>query len=442
MPENHNTEYKQSWHEDYLKWICGFANAQGGTIFIGKDDNGVVTGLPDYKRLMDELPNKIRDILGIMVEINLLEDRGLYFIEIVTRPYDVPISLRGRYYYRSGSTKQELTGAALNDFLLRKSGKTWDDVAEPLATIDDIDDGAIKFFKHSAQLSNRLVDLKDDTTVEILTNLRLLKNNQLSRAAVLLFGKDPKYYFPTVFVKIGKFGQSDSDLLFQDVVESNVFQLADRTIEILNKKYFKSPITYEGLHRIEEFEYPYFAIRETLLNAIIHRTYTIAPVQVSVYEHKIVVWNEGRLPDGLRIEDLKKKHPSLPMNPILAEVCFKGGLIEAWGRGTIKIIEECQKAELPDPEIEVIAGGLSVTIFKDPYNIEYLKTLELNDRQLKAITRFKDKAEIVTSEYIHLFKITDRTALRDLKELVDKRLLVKAGDKKTSKYLFRKSHKS
>jgi ATP-dependent DNA helicase RecG len=107
MPEHQNIEYKSAWHNDYLKWICGFANAQGGTIFIGKDDNGNVVGIEDYKRLMDDIPNKIRNAMGISVEVNLHEENEMHYIEIVTFPYSVPISLRGRYYYRIGSTKQE-----------------------------------------------------------------------------------------------------------------------------------------------------------------------------------------------------------------------------------------------------------------------------------------------------------------------------------------------
>ena len=85
---------------------------------------------------MDDLPNKIRNTMGITAEVNLHEEESKYFIEIVTHPYSVPISVRGRYYYRSGSTKQELTGAALNEFLLKKSGTTWDDVIEARATSD------------------------------------------------------------------------------------------------------------------------------------------------------------------------------------------------------------------------------------------------------------------------------------------------------------------
>ena len=103
MPERQNIEYKSSWHEEYLDWICGFANAQGGQIYIGKNDKGNVVGITDYKDLMERIPNKIKNLMGITSEVNLLQEDNKYFIEIVVQPYSLPISLRGRYFYRSGS---------------------------------------------------------------------------------------------------------------------------------------------------------------------------------------------------------------------------------------------------------------------------------------------------------------------------------------------------
>ena len=90
-----------------------------------------VLGVADAARLLDEIPNKIRDMLGIMVAVRLLVEQGLPYIEIQTEPYPSPISYKGRYYYRSGSTKQELKGAALEQFLLRKRGRSWDGVPLP-----------------------------------------------------------------------------------------------------------------------------------------------------------------------------------------------------------------------------------------------------------------------------------------------------------------------
>ena len=173
MPEQQNTEYKSIWKDEYLKWICGFANAQGGKIYIGMNDAATVVGLPDQKTLMEEIPNKIKNNMGITAEVNLLQDGELYYIEIIVQPYSVPISLRGRYYYRSGSVKQELTGTALNEFLLKRAGQTWDNVIEEDATFDDIDEATIKKYLRKAEEAGRLPDIDGLTTPELLDKLRL-----------------------------------------------------------------------------------------------------------------------------------------------------------------------------------------------------------------------------------------------------------------------------
>ncbi|MDZ7794585.1 MAG: ATP-binding protein [Spirochaetia bacterium] len=143
MNETQNTEFKSSWHDEHLKWICGFANADGGMIYIGKDDNGKVVGLSNYAKLMEDLPNKIRNAMGIICDVQLNETDNKKFISIKVNPYSVPVSLRGRFYYRSGSTKMELTGVELNEFLIKKAGKTWDDMIEDDATVKDINEKSI-----------------------------------------------------------------------------------------------------------------------------------------------------------------------------------------------------------------------------------------------------------------------------------------------------------
>ena len=277
MPENQNIEWKSSWHDEYLKWVCGFANAKGGRIFIGKNNNGKVSGVKNFQKLLEDIPNKIQNHLGIIADVNLHEEEGKHYLEIDVLPYDVPISYHGKYYYRSGSTKKELTGASLNDFLLRKAGKTWDDVLEPKAKYDGLSDDAIQAFKIGATKSKRLSSIEDENIEDLFENLRLTESNQLKRAAILSFYKDPKIFFPNAYIKIGKFGKTDDDLKFQELIEGNAFQLADQVIDILNKKFLTSPITYEGLHRIEDSEYPYDAVQEALLNAIVHRIIQVLP---------------------------------------------------------------------------------------------------------------------------------------------------------------------
>ena len=105
--ESQNIEYKQSWRDEYLKWICGFANAQGGTIFIGVNDDGTVCGIDNAKCLMEDIPNKVRDVLGIIVDVNLHELDGLQYLEIVTDAYPYPVNYKGEYHYRSGSVQNK-----------------------------------------------------------------------------------------------------------------------------------------------------------------------------------------------------------------------------------------------------------------------------------------------------------------------------------------------
>jgi len=122
MPESHNTEWKRTWRDDYVKWICGFANANGGVIEIGRADDGTPVGVPDAARLLEDVPNKVRDILGIIVDVALLQEDGKDLVRIQVDPYPSPISHKGQYHYRTGSTKQELKGPALERFLLKKRG--------------------------------------------------------------------------------------------------------------------------------------------------------------------------------------------------------------------------------------------------------------------------------------------------------------------------------
>jgi ATP-dependent DNA helicase RecG len=431
MPEQQNIEYKQSWHDDFLKWVCGFANANGGIIYIGKDDNGNIVDVPDYKKLMDDIPNKIKNALGITTEVNLHDEAGKNFIEIVIPPYSVPISVRGRYYYRSGSTKQELTAASLNEFLLKKSGKTWDDVIEAKATFDDIDEKTVKIFLAASQNTGRLPENDGLNLRELFEKLRLTENGELKRAAIVLFGKDPGKFYPGIYVKIGRFskpagmvrsGGDDADIIFQETEEGNLIMLLHAVLNQLNHKFLIRSIGFEGMHRIEKGQYPLAAIREMLLNALVHRNYMGAPIQIRVYDEKISIWNEGVLPEGLTLASLKRSHSSRPRNPIIADVAFKGGYIDAWGRGTIKILDTCKAAELPEPEMQELDGGFSITLFKNTLTEGQLTKLGLNARQVKAVFFVKEKGKITNKDYQSLNGCSRNTASNDLADLVQKGL--------------------
>ena len=426
-PEKQNIEYKSSWHDDYLKWICGFANAQGGRIYIGKDDAENVVGLEDYKKQMEEIPNKIKNLMGITAEVNLLQEDGKYFIEIVVLPYTVPISLRGRFYYRSGSVKQELTGAALYEFLLKRAGRTWDDEIEPDATFADIDETAVNAYLVMSKEKGRLPDVEGLTIEQLFDKLRLTKDGKLKRAAIILFGKNPCRFYITSFVKIGRFVKGESDLRFQDVEEGNLIVLLRNVLERLNHKYLVRPVEFEGIYRFDNYEYPIRAQREMLLNALIHRRYMGAHTQIRVYDDKISIWNDGRLPEDISLEQLLKPHSSSPRNPLIADVCFRGGLIDAWGQGIDIILNSCKEAGLPEPELQENFGGFLVTLFKNKFSEEQLVKLGLNQRQIKAVLYVKEKGRISNKEYQEINEIGKSVAIEELRILVEEELFLRIG---------------
>lgn len=435
MSEKQNTEYKSIWKDEYLKWICGFANAHGGTIYIGMDDKGNITHVGDAKKLLEDIPNKVRDVLGIMVDVNLHETKQGNYLEIIVEPYPNAVNYKGQYHYRSGSTKQELKGAALDKFLLQKTGKRWDSVPVPNVSVDDLKAETFDFFRKKGIQSKRLDEsILYESNIQLLENLKLTEGKYLKRAAVLLFHPDPEKFFTGAYIKIGYF-EKEVDLIFQDEVHGNLFEQIEKAIDILFTKYIKAIISYEGIHRIETYEYPKDAIREGLLNSISHKNYAGAtPIQISVYKDKIMIWNFGELPEDWTIERLLAKHPSIPYNPDIANAFFRSGYVEAWGRGFTKMIELCQEAGLPVPVYENSMSGFWAVFRKDIYHKEYLQELGLNDRQVKAVLYVKEKGKISNKEYQELVNVARRTATRDLTQLTEKRILKSSDIKGSGSY--------
>ena len=432
MPESQNIEYKQDWKDEYLKTIAALANTNGGKIFIGIDDSGVVFGVKNYKKLMEDLPNKLRNYLGITAEFILHKEDPNHYIEVFVQSYTVAISYRSRYYIRVGSTTTELTGNLLNEFLLKKSGRTWDDIIEERADLNDIDEKEVERFIRIAEKTNRLPDIEGLALIEILEKLRLTENDKLKRAAVLLFGKDPAKFYPNIKVKIGRFGKSDDDLLYEEIEEGNIFYLLRNVILQLNRKFFKNPIEFEGLQRIVKGEYPVAALREMLLNALIHKEYSgSSTIQIKVYDNKITVWNQGVLPPQLNSELLKVNHPSVPRNPFIADVFYMSGYIDIWGRGTLKIFNSCKEAELPEPEIIGFSGGVSTTLFAIPKEMSEEMAEEVAEEVAEEIMVLMKKVPNITIVQISSkTNIPLRTIEREIAKLKEQHKIKRIGSTK------------
>ena len=433
--ESQTVEFKESWRDENLKSLCAFANTEGGRLIVGIDNDGNVVGIKNSKKLLEDLPNKINDILGIVPDIKLSRKQNKEIITIKTDYSYAPVSYHGKFYIRSGSTNQELKGKELTKFMLSKSGKDWEEYIESNSSGDDINAETVEMFKRIAAKRLSLIKQEKDNHV-LLEKLNLIEDGKLKRAGILLFGKNPKKYFTGAYIKVGKF-LSDTDVISSDDILGNLFEQVEKTLELLKSKYLVSVIGYKGLYRNETLEYPEEALREAVTNAVVHRDYVGAHTQIKVYPDKLVLWNEGGLPSGMKIDDLKKSHASKPRNELIADVFFKAGLIETWGRGTVKIIEECKKTGLPEPEFKEEFGGFSVYFYKktDFYSEDNLKKLGLNQRQIKLAFYIKENKSANLSSLEGIMPdVSRKTLYRDLRELVDKNVLKATGAKKLRMY--------
>lgn len=359
--EKQNIEWKETWKEDYLKWICGFANAQGGKIYIGKNDDGTVTGITNAKKLLEDIPNKVRDVLGIIVDVNLYSEENKDYLEIVTLPSSYPVNYKGEYHYRSGSTKQLLKGAALTQFLFEKTGITWDSIPLDNLSADDFWRDSFDIFRKQAILSKRM-DEKDlnMTNEQLLDSLGLIKDGKILRAGMMLFHQNPEKWINGSYIKIGFF-ESDSEISYMDEIHGSLISQADKVIDLIFTKYLKANISYEGVTRIETYPFPKAAIREAVYNAIVHKNYaTQIPIQISIYKDKLYISNDCILPSGWTVETLMGKHRSKPFNPNIANGFFRAGFIETWGRGIEKICEACRNYGTILPEYTVYPEDIMI----------------------------------------------------------------------------------
>lgn len=188
----------------------------------------------------------------------------------------------------------------------------------------------------------------------------------LNRAAVLLFHPNPGKVLGPVSLKIGMF--NGSDLLYQDEFSGPLIFIANRVVDTLMTKYTVMPVSFRGIVRTEISPYPEPAIREAVLNAIVHNEYSShVPIQIKVSDEELAIYNEGGLPIGWTLDKLMGQHKSLPRNPSLATTFYRAGLIESFGRGIGKILSQFDDRPEFLPKFEA-DSGFSVTFRNEVFS--------------------------------------------------------------------------
>ena len=430
LGESETVEFKENFDKETVETVSAFANTKGGMILVGVSDKGMLKGLTTTESTLRDWSNRIFQSIDpkVMVTLNStkIEKKAISLIHVDENRIK-PVSCKGRYFKRIGAANRRISWEDITNMVLESVGATWDELPELRASMADIDPGKItQFIKLCNKAGRRPIPEKEKPVV-VLNKLKLLKNGKPTRAAILLFGKDPQEFYISAILKIGRF--RPGNIIVDDrEIRGTVFdQVEEAMLYFRDRLQTKFEFSGEPQRRVI-WEYPLEALRETVINAVCHRDYMkSANTQIKIHDDHILIWNPGKLSSGLTLEQLKISHPSLPHNRLIAEALFYAGYIEKWGSGTLKVISECVTNGFPEPEYFEDMGMFGVTFSKDIFTVEYLQNLDFNERQVNAVMYVKEKGEITNSKYQELTGVSRMTAFRDLQFIVKKKVFLMLG---------------
>jgi ATP-dependent DNA helicase RecG len=440
--ESETVEFKQSvseWRE-IVETVAAFATGPGGHVLVGVRPDGTPVGVEVGKDTLEDLSNKIVQHTdpAVIPSLTVEEHEGhtLLRLQVEESPLQ-PVWAFGHAFRRSGRSNRRLSMEEALRLYMDSRSLTWDEVTFPEATGADLDEGAVQAFLNRAR-AVRQWEVDPQTPVPlVLEQLNLVRGERLTAAALLLFGRQPQRFLLQAEVRCGRFkGTEPLQWIDLKVLRGTLFQQVQETMAFIQRHISMSAIARgKGLEREERWEYPLDAVEEAVINALCHRDYAdTSNVQVYLFEDRLEVWNPGLLPEGLSVDDLRVLHKSRPRNKLIAQVFFLAGHIERWGTGTLRVIDACRAAGLPDPEFEERAGSFIVRLRKSRLTDEYLQSLGLNERQRQAVAQIQIQREISSGWYQDAFQVSYRTAARDLSGLVEAGILSREGQGKTTVY--------
>ena len=421
--ESDSIELKSQVIPDICKEVIGFANTNGGTVYIGIEDNGIIVGVDDEDKIILQLNNMIRDSIKpditmfVKYEAIILEDKKVIAIK-VQRGTDRPYYLGNKglkpagVYVRNGTSTNPASEANIRKMIKETDGDSF----ENMRSLEQ----NLSFNATNEQFKKRNIVFNEAK----MKSLGLfLKDGEYSNVAFLLSDQC------TATIKTATFNGTDK-LNFQDRKEysgylfdqmENVYQY----LEMRNKK----RASFNGLYRIDTLDYPLDALREALLNCLVHRDYSFsASTLISVYDDRIEFVSIGGLPDGINLDDILLGI-SACRNPKLAAIFYRLELIEAYGTGIPKIMSSYKDTGF-EPKIEVTNNAFKITLPNLNYSID-----EQTETEDNRIVAFIDKNGFITRKDVEeLLGISQTSANRILKDMVDKSVLYRIGNGKSIKY--------
>ncbi len=409
--ESERVEFKESLAEikEILQTIVAFANSKGGIILIGVNDNGEIKGVNIGKNTVEDLVVKIENSISpkIFPEVSMVTVEGKRIIKIsVEEGKNKPYFLRGKCFKRVGKNNIKMSGDEIKKVIEEKI-KAWELVERRLVgNLNDIDKEKVKEFINKMYFYRKTKFSGNE--LEFLKKLGVIVRNRVTLAGILLFGKWPQAIVPYACVKLMR--KVNGKIVEADVAEGRIDEQIDKTISFI-RKYIPKEYQIIGGRREEIWVIPEEVIREMVVNAIVHRDYSIpSPIIVKYVDEEIIITNPGDLLPPLTLDDLYKSHPSILRNPIIGRCLFLLNYIEGWGEGISTSIELCRKANCPIPIFKEEKGFFTVIIKVRKENLNENEKVALKMAQIG----------VTSKELAKVLSISERTAREILRNLYDR----------------------
>ena len=430
--EGKTLEFKENANSraKILSTVIAFANTSGGQIVLGiKDKTKQLVGVENPQDLVEALINMIHDSVEpkILPNIEVISFRNKNFIIIEV----YPSALRPHYERSKGK---------LNSTYIRIGSTTRLADVELLKTIER--SVVIKSFDEELCYEASYEEINTNDIAQLFAQKRKLNTNDLitlgifvkereclipTVGGVLLFSKKRMQYFPDAWMQLGLFaGTNKNEILDSQQITTPLPEMIDEALNFIRRS-IRVGLEIKDIRHTEVWEIPKLALREALINAIVHTDYSLrgAPIRVAIFQDKIEIENSALLLWGLTIEDLKTGVSKL-RNPIIARTFKELGLIEQWGSGIQRMIKACEGAGFSPPFFEEIGPRIRVTFFKNP-----IRKPEITALEEKIITHLKERGALSTQEVTNLLEASKRTIIHKLSELVAKGIIVEVSTSPT-----------
>jgi len=419
--------------ESVAEVVCAMLNQQGGTVLWGVDARKTVAGVPGAdakaRSLNDFLMRHLNPRPFLSVSAEKFGEKWLVLVEI-PRGADKPYSLNRKIWVRVG--RQDLRASEDESVRMVERSATregrWEREALPGFEITDCDPTELSEARREIAEAGRFGIVVPDKNEELLRRLYLQTNGQLTNAAMVLFATDPVAWSPNVVLRVIAYASDKQGRsLHEQTLQGPAVRVLRQAVSVIQQQTgFSGRFKSDRLEREDRPAYAVFALREGLVNAMVHRDYDIAggQLRVEIFPEHLVIQNPGRLPAGWTEKDILTKEESHPTNPDIARVFYLRSLMERLGIGGRKLDEACRALKASPPVWKVAQGMVSLTLFRAPS----LATLrQVTPRQQDFLKSLAPGQSFKAADYAQSVAVSLRQTRRDLAELEELGLLERSG---------------